>query len=189
MPWIEANGAESARTSLSGAGKETLVLMHEAGGCLESYEDALPGLEKDFRVLRYDQRGFGFSEKVREMSFETVVADLAGAARCAGHHRAGVRRRLRDGQRFLGRIRRASPEARCEARHREPHDRQQRRAQRAEHRARGAGRARRDTRGHEIEPRPFLPGAAARARSANASSATRRAGCATRRPRSRPRRA
>ena len=29
-------------------------------------------------MLRYDQRGFGFSEKVREMSFETVVADLAG---------------------------------------------------------------------------------------------------------------
>jgi 3-oxoadipate enol-lactonase len=52
--------------------------MHEAGGCLESYEDALPGLEKEFRVLRYDQRGFGFSEKVRELSFDTVVADLAG---------------------------------------------------------------------------------------------------------------
>ena len=76
MPWIEANGA-SLRYELSGSGKETLVLMHEAGGCLESYEDALPGLEKAFRVLRYDQRGFGFSEKVREMSFETVVADLA----------------------------------------------------------------------------------------------------------------
>jgi 3-oxoadipate enol-lactonase len=29
-------------------------------------------------VLRYDQRGYGFSEKVRELSFETVVADLAG---------------------------------------------------------------------------------------------------------------
>ena len=77
MPWIEANGA-SLRYELSGSGKQTLVLMHEAGGCLESYEDALPGLEKEFRVLRYDQRGFGFSEKVREMSFETVVADLAG---------------------------------------------------------------------------------------------------------------
>jgi 3-oxoadipate enol-lactonase len=38
----------------------------------------LPGLEKDFRVLRYDQRGFGFSEKVRELTFEGVVADLAG---------------------------------------------------------------------------------------------------------------
>ena len=77
MPWIEANGA-SLRYALSGAGKETLVLVHEAGGCLESYEDALPGLEEEFRVLRYDQRGFGFSEKVRELSFETVVADLAG---------------------------------------------------------------------------------------------------------------
>ena len=76
MPWIEANGA-SLRYELSGSGKETLVLMHEAGGCLESYEDALPGLEKEFRVLRYDQRGFGFSEKVRELTFETVVADLA----------------------------------------------------------------------------------------------------------------
>ena len=77
MPWIEANGA-SLRYELSGSGKDTLVLMHEAGGCLESYEDTLPGLEKAFRVLRYDQRGFGFSEKVRELTFEGVVADLAG---------------------------------------------------------------------------------------------------------------
>jgi len=77
MPWIEANGV-SLRYELSGTGSKTLVLMHEAGGCLESFEDALPGLEKDFRVLRYDQRGFGFSEKVRELDFETVVADLAG---------------------------------------------------------------------------------------------------------------
>jgi len=38
----------------------------------------LPGLEKEFRVLRYDQRGFGFSEKVRELTLEIVVADLAG---------------------------------------------------------------------------------------------------------------
>jgi 3-oxoadipate enol-lactonase len=77
MPWIDANGA-SLRYELSGSGNETLVLMHEAGGCMESYEDALPGLEKAFRVLRYDQRGFGFSEKVRELTFGTVLADLAG---------------------------------------------------------------------------------------------------------------
>ncbi len=76
MPWIEANGA-SLRYTLSGSGKDTLVLMHEAGGCLESYDDALPALEKHFRVLRYDQRGFGFSEKVRELTFDGVVADLA----------------------------------------------------------------------------------------------------------------
>jgi 3-oxoadipate enol-lactonase len=77
MPWIEANGA-SLRYELTGSGKDTLVLVHEAGGCLESYEDTLPGLEKEFRVLRYDQRGFGFSEKVRELNFDGVVADLAG---------------------------------------------------------------------------------------------------------------
>src|SRR5688572_25141529 len=77
MPWIEANGA-SLRYELSGTGPETLVLVHEAGGCLESYADALPALEKAFRVLRYDQRGFGFSEKVRELDYAGVVADLAG---------------------------------------------------------------------------------------------------------------
>src|SRR5205085_3560499 len=77
MPWIEANGA-SLRYELSGSGRETLVLVHEAGGCIESFEDTLPGLEKEFRVLRYDQRGFGFSEKVRELTFATVVADFAG---------------------------------------------------------------------------------------------------------------
>ena len=77
MPWIESNGA-SLRYELSGTGAQTLVLVHEAGGCLESFEEALPPLEKQFRVLRYDQRGFGFSEKVRELRFDQVVADLAG---------------------------------------------------------------------------------------------------------------
>ena len=77
MPWIESNGA-SLRYALSGSGKDTVVLMHEAGGCLESFDEATPLLEKDFRVLRYDQRGFGFSEKARELNLEMVVADLAG---------------------------------------------------------------------------------------------------------------
>ncbi len=76
MAWIEANGA-SLRYELSGSGNETLVLVHEAGGCLESYEEALSILQKTFRVLRYDQRGFGFSEKARDLDFEGVVADLA----------------------------------------------------------------------------------------------------------------
>ena len=77
MPWIQANGA-SLRYTLSGSGQNTLVLVHEAGGCLDSYDEALPYLEKHFQVLRYDQRGFGFSEKVRALDFEEVVADLAG---------------------------------------------------------------------------------------------------------------
>jgi len=77
MPWIEANGA-SLRYTLTGTRSQTLVLMHEAGGCLESFDDALPRLESQFRILRYDQRGFGMSEKVRSLDFDTVVADLGG---------------------------------------------------------------------------------------------------------------
>lgn len=75
MPWIEANGA-SLRYDLSGSGPETIVLMHEAGGCLESYDEVVPVLAASYRVLRYDQRGFGFSEKARELTFDGVVADL-----------------------------------------------------------------------------------------------------------------
>lgn len=77
MPWVEANGA-NLRYELGGSGNETLVLLHEAGGCLDSYDEAVPGLAKEFRVLRYDQRGFGFSEKLRKMASDTVAADLAG---------------------------------------------------------------------------------------------------------------
>ncbi len=77
MPWIESNGA-SLRYELSGSGSETVVMVHEAGGCLESFDETLPAFEKDYRVLRYDQRGFGFSEKVLELDFAQVVADLAG---------------------------------------------------------------------------------------------------------------
>ena len=51
MPWIESNGA-SLRYELNGSGKDTVVLMHEAGGCLESFDEAAPLLERDFRVLR-----------------------------------------------------------------------------------------------------------------------------------------
>ncbi len=76
MPWIDANGA-SLRFDLSGSGSKTIVLMHEAGGCLDSYDEVLPILGSSYRVLRYDQRGFGFSEKARDLSFDGVVADLA----------------------------------------------------------------------------------------------------------------
>ena len=79
MNWIEANGA-SLRYDLSGNGRETVVLPHEVGGCIESWDDAVPAFQREFRVLRYDQRGFGMSEKTRVM---TVV-------RAAGRRGAGV---------------------------------------------------------------------------------------------------
>jgi len=75
MNWIEANGA-SLRYDLSGNGRETVVLPHEVGGCIESWDDAAPAFRREFRVLRYDQRGFGMSEKTRVMTMDGIVADL-----------------------------------------------------------------------------------------------------------------
>ena len=92
MEWIEANGA-SLRYELSGGGRETLVMVHEVGGCIESWDDALPAFQPHFRVLRYDQRGFGLSEKTRAITMDGIVADLAallGALGIAGPvHLAG----------------------------------------------------------------------------------------------------
>ena len=65
MPdWIEVNGA-ALRYDLQGQGASTLVLIHEMGGTLESWNDVLPPLTLRRRVLRYDTRGAGLSEKVR----------------------------------------------------------------------------------------------------------------------------
>ena len=75
MSWIEVNGA-SLRYDLSGNGREPLVLVHEVGGCMESWDDVLPAFQRDFRVLRYDQRGFGMSERTRVIEMDGIVADL-----------------------------------------------------------------------------------------------------------------
>ncbi len=64
MAFIEVNGA-SLRYDLTGSGPKTLVLVHEMGGTLESWDDVLPALNQGRRVLRYDTRGAGLSEKIR----------------------------------------------------------------------------------------------------------------------------
>jgi 3-oxoadipate enol-lactonase len=76
MNWIEVNGV-SLRYELAGRGSETVVLVHEAGGSLESWDDVLPALQARYRTLRYDQRGFGLSEKIHaELSLDDMLADL-----------------------------------------------------------------------------------------------------------------
>lgn len=78
MQWIEVNGA-SLRCELSGGGARTLVLVHELGGMLESWDDVMPAVAREYRVLRYDQRGFGLSEKCKgTLTLDTMAADLAG---------------------------------------------------------------------------------------------------------------
>ncbi len=77
MDWIEVNGT-SLRYELRGAGERTLVLVHEMGGTLESWEQVLPWLEDGRRVLRYDTRGAGLSEKIRGgVTFDIMAEDLA----------------------------------------------------------------------------------------------------------------
>jgi 3-oxoadipate enol-lactonase len=77
MQFIEANGA-GLRYDLTGTGRETVVLVHEMGGALESWDDVAPRLAAHRRVLRYDTRGAGMSQKVRgALSIDTMADDIA----------------------------------------------------------------------------------------------------------------
>jgi len=77
MEWIETNGVV-LRYELSGAGRAPLLLIHELGGSLEFWDPVLPALQQAFRVLRYDLRGFGMSEKVRVLKIDDLAGDIAG---------------------------------------------------------------------------------------------------------------
>ena len=74
MQWIEVNGA-SLRYDLAGEARSLLVLVHEMGGTLESWDLVLPMLAPGRRVLRYDMRGHGASSKTRGAADLTVMAD------------------------------------------------------------------------------------------------------------------
>jgi 3-oxoadipate enol-lactonase len=78
MNWIEVNGT-SLRYELSGSGPTTLVLIHEMGGTLDSWDQGLGALNNGRRVLRYDTRGAGLSEKIRGVvTWNDMADDLAG---------------------------------------------------------------------------------------------------------------
>jgi 3-oxoadipate enol-lactonase len=77
MDFIEANGI-GLRYELSGKGERTLVLVHEMGGSLESWDDVVPRFTGSRRVLRYDTRGAGLSQKARgELTLDTMADDIA----------------------------------------------------------------------------------------------------------------
>jgi 3-oxoadipate enol-lactonase len=81
LPWIEANGI-SFHYRLEGSSGPTVVLLHELGGTLESWDHVAPHLAPRYRVFRYDQRGFGLSEKVRQpYGLDDLVDDLEGLVR------------------------------------------------------------------------------------------------------------
>lgn len=77
MNWIEVNGT-SLRCELTGSGKTTLVLVHEMGGTLESWDMVMPTLTNTRRVLRYDTRGAGLSEKIGgKVTWNEMADDIA----------------------------------------------------------------------------------------------------------------
>lgn len=74
MNWMEVNGT-GLRYDLSGSGPSTLVLIHEMGGTLDSWDQGLGGLNNSRKVLRYDTRGAGLSEKIKGVVTWTDMAD------------------------------------------------------------------------------------------------------------------
>jgi 3-oxoadipate enol-lactonase len=74
LPWTDANGI-SIHYELAGNGP-SVVLLHEMGGTLASWDGVFPGLTSHYRVLRYDQRGAGLTEKVRNITTELLTGDL-----------------------------------------------------------------------------------------------------------------
>jgi 3-oxoadipate enol-lactonase len=78
MHYLEVNGT-ALRYELSGSGKGTVVLLHEMGGSLESWDLVAPRRAAARRILRYDARGAGMSEKVLgRVSLDELVGDLTG---------------------------------------------------------------------------------------------------------------
>jgi len=74
--WIEVNGAR-LRYELR-RGDNTIVLLHEMGGTLESFDALLPHLSEGYGVLRYDQRGAGLSSNATApLAIDTPADDLA----------------------------------------------------------------------------------------------------------------
>jgi 3-oxoadipate enol-lactonase len=76
MNWVHLDGI-TLRYEVTGAAAPTVVLLHELGGSLESFDGLTPLLAPKLRVLRFDLRGAGLSEKPRTaFSFADHARDL-----------------------------------------------------------------------------------------------------------------
>lgn len=56
----------------SGAGPETLVILHGYPTCSYDYWKVLPTLSRHFRVILHDHIGFGLSDKPRDYSYSLI---------------------------------------------------------------------------------------------------------------------
>lgn len=86
MPLIEANGIVQEYDLDGPENGEPLVLLHELGGSMQSWDRCIPAIvEAGRRVLRYNWRGTGASEKIRgELDVGTMCDDLAALMDAVG---------------------------------------------------------------------------------------------------------
>ncbi|CAG2153268.1 alpha/beta fold hydrolase [Cupriavidus numazuensis] len=76
MDWLEVNGVSLRYSRHAGAGP-LLVLIHEMGGTLESWDAVCKSLGESVNWLRYDTRGAGGSEKLNgSVALDDHVDDL-----------------------------------------------------------------------------------------------------------------
>jgi len=86
---IRANGI-ALRCRLEGAG-DPLVLIHGVGGRLEAWDGVVSHLARRYRILRYDLRGHGESEKAAgPYDIADFVEDLSSLAAAVGFQRCHV---------------------------------------------------------------------------------------------------
>ncbi len=78
MDWVEINGA-GLRYDLRRGRGTPLLLIHEMGGTLESWDLVLPLIEADRTILRFDFRGAGQSTKIRGIGNIDHMTDDAAA--------------------------------------------------------------------------------------------------------------
>ena len=84
MSWCDSSGV-NIHYSMSGRGNRSLILIHELGGTSVSWDAVLPMVDAQFKTLRYDQRGAGLSEKVREpFTIDDHVSDLEAVVKHSG---------------------------------------------------------------------------------------------------------
>ena len=82
VDWVQANGtwlrfAEDGVSASAATG--TVILVHEMGGTLDSWDEVVPYLADQYRVLRYDMRGFGLSQKIfGPFTVDDAINDLVG---------------------------------------------------------------------------------------------------------------
>lgn len=77
MRWFETEGAVLRYDIRHGTGPY-LVLLHEMGGSIESWDRVLPHLSADQGVILPEMRGMGQSQKIsRTSSFAQIATDVA----------------------------------------------------------------------------------------------------------------